>query len=170
VAARSTMLLALTMAIAAVAAGCGSGGGDSSSSEASSSTAAGSSLKTSSLSKAEFVKKANAICVHERGDILAKFDAYFKQHKGEKGTEEVFADMIHVVLLPSIERDIAKIRALGAPEGDEASVELFLAEQQKAIETVAKAKRISEEEPLSRYFEAPSKLARAYGLEGCTQS
>jgi hypothetical protein len=169
------MLLSLVMAIAALGAGCGSGGSDSSSSEGAfsttgGSTAGGTSVKTSSLSKDEFVKQANAICERERKNILTEFDAYFAKHKGEKEAAQVFADMIHVVLLPTVENDIAKIRALGAPEGDEAEIELFLEEQQKAVEAAAKAKRISDEEPLSTYFEGPTKLARAYGLEGCTQS
>lgn len=89
------LLVAATLA-ATVASGCGDeddGGSPSASSD--------SSLTTSSLSKAEYLKKAGAACQRERADLLGEFNSYVKKHDS-KGVEEgvLLAKAVKTVLLP----------------------------------------------------------------------
>jgi hypothetical protein len=71
------------------------------------------------------------------------------------------------VLLPSVEDQVSKIRALGAPKGDEDQVNAIL---DAADEGVQKGKQ----DPLSLTkegsagpFDKANKLANAYGLKTC---
>jgi hypothetical protein len=146
--ARLTLLLVGALAIAALVAGCG-GGNDSSSSTT---------VATSSLSKAQFVKKANAICEQGR----TKFVNYLSK---EVALPEAIVD----VVAPTLEEVTSEIRELGAPKGGESQVEAFLASMQRGTEEmVAKretAKVLSDIEPP---FEESAKLAAKYGLDHCT--
>ena len=163
---RKTLLL-VAVAIASLAAGCGGG------SESSSSTGAsdGSTIATSSLSKDEFIKQASEACKQARKNLLERVLAYTQQHESKGQTRsaesETFAGSIKAVLLPTIEKEMAEIRQLGAPSGDEGEVEAFLVAEQKAVDSVARLKRIVSRFQFERYFTESAKLFREYGLDGC---
>jgi hypothetical protein len=149
------MPVAGILASAMLAAGCGGSG-------------SATTVTSSSLSHAEFAKKANAICVRERGDMLQRLESYVKQHASkEESNPELFADAARAVLLPTIETDLVKIRKLGAPAGDEARVEAILAAQQQAVDAASKRKSLSSRFPLEAYFKHAAGLARSYGLRSC---
>jgi hypothetical protein len=153
------MSLSLALAIATIAAGCGGGSSSSSAGESS-----------SSLTKEQFIAKASTICSADRGDIGKQFTTYIKQHQGQGSQEEVFAGMMKAILLPNIEEDIAKLRALEPPPGDKARIEAFLDAQQKAVDEMSNVKRLSEGPAGERYLEPASRLAKAYGIKSCAQS
>lgn len=154
------MLLSLAIAIAAAAVGCGGSGDDSSAADG-----------ASPLTKAAFIKKANAICGREREGTLAGFQTYLKQHQGSNlSEEELFADMMRVVLLPAVENDIAKLKELEPPAGNEARIEAFLVAQQKAVDGMSKVDRLSKGPSGERFFEPASQMAKAYGIDDCAQS
>jgi hypothetical protein len=161
--ARSTGLLCLAVAVAAislVAAGCG--GGDS----ASSASSGG-----SNLTKAEFINKAEAICDEEREKIVTEFNTYFARHKSSgKSEDELFADLIKEVLLPSVENDIKRLRALGTPAGEEERIDAFLSAQQRGVEEMSTLKTLPKGPAGEKYLEPASRLAKAYGIKHCAQS
>lgn len=172
--ARLTMLLLVTMVAAVIGTGCG--GGDSSGDESSSSSGASSAgstvtVTTSTLSKDEFVAQASKACQHLRKDLFERVLAYIKQHepKNSSRAEEtaVFAAMTKAVLLPTIRKEIAAIRELGAPSGEEGEVEELLTSEQEAVDTVANLKHIVSRFEIERYFTDSEKLFRAYGLDAC---
>lgn len=193
---RLSTLLAVAMAIAALAAGCGGGSsGDESGSGKDASTGAapagaegptsseglgsregsgpsgsenGTTVTTSALSKAQFVKKANAICRREREELLTGLGTYFNEHKSKgKSPAETFADANRAVYLPIIEADIAKIRALGAPDGDEEEIEAFLEAQQEGVEELGEQKEVKSRFQIEAIFKPAGDLAREYGLKDC---
>lgn len=146
--------LFLALTIAAFAAGCGSSDNSES---------------TASLSKAQFVKQGNAICRKGNAKIESEFEAFAEKHqlqKQKKPSEPVLEEATETILVPQISNQVAEIRALGTPEGDEGEVDAILS---GAEEAVAEA----EEDPAtfaegeSPKLKEVNKEARAYGLTVC---
>jgi hypothetical protein len=133
-------------------AGCG----DSDSSEADTNDATATNVavtiaEDASLSKAEFVKKANAVC-----------SAAFKWLEKQSDTGK--RDYITNAVI-ALEREIDGITEVGAPSGDRAKIEAMLDRAKKTIEAVeANRKKI---EPANHQLEKAEKLADKYGLKSC---
>jgi hypothetical protein len=144
--ASSAAVLALALGVA----GCGSG-------KASTQTQA---VAVSAISKAQFVKRANAICA--RGNAANKAaGAKLGGHPSEaqitafvKGTE-----------VPAVQAQIDAIRALGAPSGEAASVTNILELAQKAVDKVKSEPRIITTP--TDVFAAFANVAHPYGLTSC---
>lgn len=141
------------LAMALIIGGCGAGGGES------------------SLTKAEFVKQANAACHRKRASLLERISAYLSMHhsEGESSSRQT-ARMIKAVVLPTIRNETNGIEALGAPPGDEKRVDGFVAAQRTAIRQVAKLDEIPSMERFEAHFNKASDQMRAYGLGSCANS
>ncbi len=154
--ARRTVLgyvLVAVAALALVAAGCG--GGD------------GTEVTTSDLSKAQFVKQADAVCKKGEEQIQEDFVAYAKKHKDlTKPTDSDYAELIDAVFVPNVNREVEELRDLGAPAGDEEQVEAMLvAREENVAAAEAEPKKLVSES--SKVFAEASKLAKEYGLKTC---
>jgi hypothetical protein len=142
-------LFAAALAVAMVVTGCG--GGDSS---------------TASITKAKFIKQADAACKKGEEEIQKNFAVYVKKHKVEKPTEDDYAELIEVVLLPSAEQEIDDIRALGAPSGDEDQVEALLEAREASLEKAQAEPKLVIQNSKKIFGEA-SQMADEYGLKDC---
>lgn len=170
---RLTLPALLALALALIAVGCGSG------EDSSSGTGGGggetSSDQTASLSKAEFIKQADAVCSKGKKEVEAQFAAYLKKNKiegiGAKGeprpeAEERKADVVLTIGVPAYRKQLEEIDALPAPAGDEATVEEFVSAAEEGVEVV-------EEEPkavfdgTSKAFAEADKVAKGYGFKVC---
>lgn len=151
---RLISLLVALAAIALVVAGCG-GGSDSTEG-------------TSSLSKAKFLKKGNAICVGHEKEIQAGFEKFAKEHNLSKKKEPSEGELkeLSEVLLPIVQSQIDEIRALGSPSGDEKEVEAILSAAEKGVEEVEKKPSVIAEGGGGPFAKA-NKLSREYGLTKC---
>lgn len=138
------------LALAALFAGCG--GGDDSS---------------SSLTKAEFVKKGNAICTAGNKEIEGGFEAFAKEHhlSGKQAPSKAESkEAAETILIPAISKQIEKIRALGPPDE----------EAEEVVESAEESLEKAEEDPVAFIegeggdsFAETNKKARAYGLTVC---
>lgn len=177
-----TTLLVVVTAFAVVGCGGGSDSSESSTAAESSTVAEGSSksegsagggghLTTSSLSKAEFTKRVNAICVKRRKSRTAAFEAYLEKHPppktGGKMDFNGFVKAIKVSFPPGMEAQVAEIRKLGAPEGDEATLEAFLTELERSVEAARKLKDVNSESSFDRRFSNAGVSAKKYGIDEC---
>jgi hypothetical protein len=169
-------MLAATALVLAVA-GCGGGGsgGDSNNgggSDRSSESGEAESKQAASLSKAEFIKQADAICASGRKQVEGEFAAYLKKNKVNPSsespaeTEAHETEVIETIAIPALRKQMGELKALGAPGGDEAAVEAFIDATEEGIEK-------GEEDPPS-LFSSPQKvfaksdsLARSYGFKVC---
>jgi hypothetical protein len=149
------------MAVTIGASGCG-GGSD------------GGEISTSSLSKAEFIKRADAICAKGQQQVERNFGAYAKktnlnvQQVTKNPTKQQVDGLVHSVLLPAIKQEVTQIRALGAPRGDEDKIEAMLAAVEEGIETAEDLPRtVLEKTDVA--FGVSSRLAKEYGLVACGQ-
>jgi hypothetical protein len=104
-------LIALGVVALLVGAGCGGGDGDT----------AAESPYPPLVPRAEFVKKAKAICDRyneERGEDV---EAFYERRQRETGaTQEVVGavELINVIVVPSLRRELKQLEAIGLPEGD----------------------------------------------------
>jgi len=144
--------IAMAMAIVLVVAGCG--GGDSS-------TAAG------SISKEEFIAKADAVCKKGTERMQAAIGRIIKNQpniaKVSKGEQE---KIVATVMVPSVSREAKELRALGVPDGDDEKVDAMITALEEGVET---AERDPEAVTKSSdaIFGIASRIAGEYGAVGC---
>ncbi|HEX3239431.1 MAG TPA: hypothetical protein VHR18_04770 [Solirubrobacterales bacterium] len=141
------------VALAALVAGCG--GGDSSDSS------------SATLTKPEFIKQADAICVKGNEAIEDEVEAFAEDNNvdTEDPTKEQQEEVIADVVAPGTRTQVEEISELGAPSGDEETIEAM-------VEAVESASTELEDDPgllleEKNPLEAGSKLAREYGLTEC---
>jgi hypothetical protein len=141
-------MFAAALAVAVVAAaGCGGSDDD------------GTSLETSDLSKQEWIAQADQICIEGDKDIGQQAGEFFDG----KPTPAESTQFSHDVVLPSIQAQVAQIRELGAPEGDEEQVEAML---DAVEEGLAKAEADSSALQEGALDEGTA-LVQAYGAKAC---
>lgn len=148
------MAIAISVfALAAVAAGCG-GGDDSSDTSA-------------TLTKAEFIEQADAICVKGNEAIETEVEEFAEDNDvdTENPTKEQQEEVIATVVAPGTRAQVEEISELGAPSGDEETIEAMVESVETGSEELEDdpAKLLGEKSPL----EEGSKLARDYGLKEC---
>lgn len=154
--AQAVYVLAVALALCVAVGGCGGGG----------STSSG-----GSLSRSEFVAKANAVCKKERHDVLNEIGAYMEAHSSEgESPAALNAGMVKAVLLPTIKAETADIEALSAPAADQKRVAGFLAAQRAAIAEVARLRSVGAIEDVEEHFDKASDQMRVYGISSCANS
>jgi hypothetical protein len=142
------------VALVMVAAGCG-GGGDS--------------TTTASISKAEFIKKADAICKKGQEKLHAGFETLINESGAHRSRLEEEEEWVNDVIAPNVHREVSEMRTLGAPKGDEGRIESLLAAVEGGL-------RRLQENPQSvlassaKTFSDAIKLETEYGLQTCAQN
>jgi hypothetical protein len=145
--ARLPTLLVAILAVTGLAAGCG---GSSDADEGGASTT----VTASSLSKAAFIKQANAICERERSLII--------------NSKVPLPKAAATVYVPAFESIVVDVQDLGAPRGDEAEVEAFLGAMQEDTETLEeRSSSIKTFAEIEGPFKDSAALAKKYGLSLC---
>jgi hypothetical protein len=139
-------LLLLATVAAGILTGCG--GSSESSAEA-------------SLTKNQYVEKAEGICLHASQEQFHLAGEYASTHPGVEEEE-----LIQPALIPPLEKELRQLKSLPAPSGEEAEVEAFTA----AFETALEAGKKDPPSFLERShnpFEKANALAASYGMKGC---
>jgi hypothetical protein len=158
----SALLILILTTLALVIAGCGSG------SDSGSDT--GSEKET--LTKAEFITQADALCkkIDERefGEVTAWTKANDKQLDGLP-LEERSKRVLAAILVPSVRNEAKEIKALGIPEGDEEQLEKFFEEVDVALKKTEKEPLIVTGTLKESPFFGSYKRGRAYGFKECAE-
>ena len=141
-----TLLAASALAVGAVAAGCGSSNDNSTS--------------TTSLTKAEWVVKADAICKTSNQQINQAGQQQFGKQKPSQDQLNSFATG---TIIPDVQKQLDDIKALGFPD-DQASK--ILDDAQAALDK-AKADPTALTGGGQGPFADVNKEAKAYGLKVC---
>ncbi len=88
-----------------------------------------------SLTKAQFLKKANAICRKGTKEMNRLDVAAWKKYGGPSSNPDpATSDKVALALLPAREKEVRLIRALGLPKGSEDHVEKMLTVWDEGIE------------------------------------
>ncbi len=143
---------AVVVALAAV--GCGGGGN-------STTTAA------SSASKAAFIKKLDAVCQKGTERMQRAILAFLKEHKDVKRPNQAQSEkLVGSAIVPSVEKEIAAMKALEPPAGDEDRFNAIVSALEEGLET-------AEDNPEAvvgssdAVFGISGRLAGEYGAEVC---
>jgi hypothetical protein len=139
------LTLLILLVICSVSAGCGS-----SSSE-------------QTLTKKEFIARADHICERVRTIVATTAIAYKRK---DPSIEEV--DLVPKVAVPSIEEEIRRIKALGMPSKDKAGVRAFVSAFENGLAHIMKDPQdvlVAETNP----FTKGKAIAANYGLETCSE-
>ena len=128
----------------------------------------GGSSDSDSLTKAEFVKRAEAICAKHKAQVENDLFAYIAKNTGEKSpSKAVQGEAVTKTVVPIYRAELEEIEALGAPSDDEDQVGEILSSFEGGIAATeadpVRAFRVSGQ------FTEFSKLANAYGLKICAQ-
>jgi hypothetical protein len=116
------------------------------------------------LTKAEFLRQADQICLAGDTRIEAAADDLLARG-GEPPPAEVRRIALRIVV-PGLEAEVRAIMALGAPAGDEATVERILRATERGIaEIEAEPERAIEGPPPG--LRKAGRLAREYGSREC---
>jgi hypothetical protein len=117
-----------------------------------------------SLTKKQFVLKAEAICRSAEKKQLEMGSRYFQEHPNAEEEDAVVA-----AALPPIEEELERLRSLGVPAGDEAEVGAFFRALEESIEG-ARGNPKSAVLAKGNVFEMPDRLGKKYGLEVCANN
>ncbi len=157
---RSTTIALAGAALALAAAGCGGGSKSTSTSAAASTPAAstGATAPASTLTKAQFVAKANAICNSTNGQLTA---TALKLASHPSPAEA--AHIISGTFIPQIKAQFGQIAALGVPAGGQATV----AQMDRLL--AGDIARIEKNPALAgpAAFHDLAKVVHGYGLTAC---
>jgi hypothetical protein len=165
-------LLAGVLAITLILVGCGGRGSDSTTSSSDSTTSGGDS-STASLSKADFIKRADAICEAGGKRTQSEYAAYAEEKKlsaKKEPTPVQYAEVSDEIQIPAFKRQAEELRALGAPAGEEDKIDAMIDALDAGIEKVEEADPKKALESTSSMFGEADKLAVAYGLKVCGHS
>jgi hypothetical protein len=148
-------VFAAVLAAVVVMAGCGSGGG--------SDTA----VAESSISKAQYVKQAEAVCKKGNEELEADFAAFVREKEDVKTPHESdYVELFEKVLEPNISTEIEELHELDVPQGDASKVEAILSAREESL-TIAEAEPKEVIENSKKVFGKASSLADEYGLKDC---
>jgi hypothetical protein len=119
---------------------------------------------TTALSKAAFLKQGNAVCAKGNKQInSAAHKVFGPNKKPTKADETKFATD---TLIPSVQSQINAIKALGAPQGDEAKVTAIVTSAQSALDKIKADPTLAFQNKLDPFAKS-NKLTTAYGLTAC---
>jgi hypothetical protein len=137
--------------------GCGGGGGDTTASQG------------PALTKAAFVKQADAICERSVARLEAEYATYKKENPMKEGlpSQSQQTEVAETIIIPNLQSRAGELGELGPPKGAEARVAAMI----EALEDlIAKG----ENEPLGvlsrNAWERVSSAATQIGLKSCTEA
>jgi hypothetical protein len=131
-------------------------------------------VQTGSLSKAEFIKKADAICEAARSEFLAKLSRFFKVHEKTlvndpaESKEVLLPEVLESLLQPNIEGQVEQISTLGAPKDYAPEVADFLNALQDRMDKALENPPGFTTTPTP--FVVAENIARRVALKGCSES
>jgi|SRR5215218_9816458 len=123
---------------------------------------------TAAPTKQQFVRDANKICKSSTGKIERASSQFFANAPpNEEPPPAEIEKFGKRTVFPTIQAEIDRIKALGAPAGDEAEVSAILDATQSGLEKLEQNPRQLAKGGAAPAFEQAQKLAGDYGLTQC---
>ena len=154
---RKYIALTLTCVLAGFAAGCGDDDDDN-----------GGGGGSDAPTKAEYVQQADRICTQGDNAMSREAEQRFGDVQGEPSQAQI-EEFANDIVIPNIEDQIAQLRELTPPEGDEETVNEIYDKADEAIADLKDDPRGVVEDDAGPFKEA-NQLAQDYGLKVCGAS
>jgi hypothetical protein len=120
-----------------------------------------------SISKEEFIAKADAICKKGTERLQAAIAKVLKDQpnitKVSKAEQE---EIVTTAMVPSVSREVKELRALGVPDGDEEKVDAMITALEEGVETAERAPEVVTKSS-DAIFGIASRIGGEYGLVAC---
>lgn len=121
-----------------------------------------------SISKEEFIAKADAICKRSNKRMEAAFGKFLKDNPGlTKPDDPKFQPLVTDVMVPSLKQEIQELRELGVPDGDEEKVDAMISALEEGLETAENNPQVVTGSSSDTIFGIASRIAGEYGLKTC---
>jgi hypothetical protein len=146
---------ALVLFLAVVVVGCGDSGEDNANDE------------SAAPSKAEFIKRAEAICEQTDKAQEAAQVAFQKKYPEADSSTRWEEKIVVAAGLPSIQIQAEKLAVLSPPSGDEEEIEAIVEGMEEAVKEARAEPSSMLQKGSAGPFTEVVKLARAYGFEAC---
>lgn len=145
----------LTAAIAVAAIGCGGENGKTSTADR--------------PSKPAYLKRANAACKQARTGLDEEVSEFLERQRGKKPPRVLYADLAHLVLLPTIENEMEAVRAIRVPSEEEGrEVDRLLFAEEMVLNEIAVSTEVEPSRAaIERRFAESGRMLSAYGLPAC---
>ena len=154
---RRVGIAAISAVTALYVAGCGDDGDETTTT-----------TSTSALTKQEFVRNANKICKSSNDKIERASSQFFANApRNKKPPTEEIEQFGRKTVFPTIQAEIDRIRALGAPQGDEDEVNAILEAAQSGLDKLEQDPQQLAKRGAAPAFKQARRLAGAYGLDQC---
>jgi hypothetical protein len=153
---RGPVEIAAVLGVAVVAAfsACGGDGGET--------------VPTGTLTKAQFLRKAETVCQRSLEELnKADLAAWKKYEPDHTTTDEAVLNKVSLALVPGKEREVRRLRALGLPKGDERYVYDMLQTWEEGLQEAREDPSLIREAGPGTGLYQSYKMASRYGLEGC---
>lgn len=159
---RTSLFIAALFSLALLFAGCG-GDDDGSAADGNEVT-----VETGSLTKAQFIKEADAICQKSEESMEKLVGDYVKavtENPSQASPSAQAATLVNTVMAPAYEKLIDRLGALGAPSDDEEEITAFLTSLQESLDKGREQplKFVRSREPFVEGVE----LSKVYGFNVC---
>jgi hypothetical protein len=146
--------VAVVLAITGIVSGCG-----------------GSGSSTDPISKADFVKQANAACAQTQKQIETEFAQFVsslggKEPSSQQANEAAQTKVANEILIPGKEQELDSLKELGAPKGDKEQVDEITSALEEGIEETKKDPGHAASNS-GKTFAKEQTLAARYGLKNC---
>jgi hypothetical protein len=146
-------MLGALLALVALIAGCGGSGSSTTST-----------TSEAPLTKAEFIRKGDAICQTGNEASTTEIEQFAKENGfGSEPTKAQFEEVVTEVLAPNLEHQADELDALVPPAKDKAEIEAIIASLRETITEVEKNPGAFEGNVLAK----PIRLENAYGFKVC---
>jgi hypothetical protein len=120
------------------------------------------------ITKADLITQGDVICASSNARLITATTVYYTKHhinSLQQPTAAQTTELITLILMPIVEQQVAEIRALGSPPGDEKKVAAFLTATDQEI-AVAKKHPAKFASGKVKFAEA-NKLEKKYGFKVC---
>ncbi|HVY78651.1 MAG TPA: hypothetical protein VG898_09120 [Solirubrobacterales bacterium] len=121
-----------------------------------------------SISKEEFIAKADAICKQSNQRMAAAFGKFLKDNPNlTKPNDPRLEPLVGKVMVPSLRREIEELKALGVPDGDGEKVGAIVSSLEEGLETAEDNPEVVTGSSSDTIFGIASRVAGEYGLKVC---
>jgi hypothetical protein len=153
---RRLLLVAIGLTLTMTVAACGSGGGSETSTVA-------------AIPKAKFMKEVLAICAQANDEIGRVYNRYTQPPYpgGKRPTSEDMNRVAEEVVIPARAKQIRRMRALGAPRGEEEKIKAIIEAIEEGIQSGERDRRTLRADGTEYAFAKALELEIAYGIEEC---
>jgi hypothetical protein len=126
------------------------------------------SIPVGTVTKKQFLRRAKVVCSRSLRELnrvdLAAWEKYEPDHTT---TDEAVLNKVSLALVPGMERQVRRLRAIGLPKGDERFVYEMLELREEGLQEAREDPSLIRDAGPGTNLYKSYRMSGKYGLEGC---